>query len=45
LSHGYEAVPTHDGSWSPMKGMNSGSDSTYADFTSAVSAVIDEPFN
>jgi hypothetical protein len=45
VSHGYEAAPTHDGSWSPMKGMNSGSDSTYADFTSAVSALIDEPFN
>ena len=30
VSHGYEAAPTNDGSWSPMKGMNSGSDSTYA---------------
>lgn len=45
VSHGYEAAPTHDGSWSPMKGINSGSDSTYVDFTSAVSALIDEPFN
>jgi hypothetical protein len=45
VSHGYEAAPTHDGSWSPMKGMNSGSDSTYSDFTGAVSALIDEPFN
>jgi hypothetical protein len=28
VSHGYEAAPTHDGSWSPMKGLSSGSDST-----------------
>jgi|GEM_PF-6356887 hypothetical protein len=45
VSHGYEAAPTHDGSWSPMKGMNSGSDNTYSDFTNAVSTLIDEPFN
>ena len=44
LSHGYEAAPTHDGSWSPMKGMSSGSDSTYSDFTKAVSDLIDQPF-
>jgi hypothetical protein len=44
VSHGYEAAPTHDGSWSPMKGMNSGSDSTYSDFTRAVSALLGEPF-
>lgn len=44
VSHGYEAAPTHDGSWSPMKGRNTGSDSTYSDFTSAVSALIDQPF-
>jgi hypothetical protein len=43
-SHGYEAAPTHNGSWSPMKGMNSGSDSTYSDFTKAVSDLIDQPF-
>jgi hypothetical protein len=44
VSHGYEAAPTHDGSWSPMKGQNTGSDNTYPDFTSAVSALIDQPF-
>jgi hypothetical protein len=44
VSRGYEAAPTHDGSWSPMKGLNSGSDSTYSDFTGAVSALIEEPF-
>jgi len=45
VSHGYEAAPTHDGSRSPMKGMNTGSDSTYSDFTSAVSSLIDQTFN
>jgi hypothetical protein len=44
MCHGYEAAPASDGSWSPMKGMNSGSDSTYSDFTKAVSALVDEPF-
>jgi hypothetical protein len=43
-SHGYEAAPTHDGSWSPMKGLSSGSDNTYSDFTKAVSDLIDRPF-